>query len=635
MLQTTISPELIQSGTASTMSTTRRKRESTFDNDDTSNKSHADARRVMQLWLSSVKRSPNNNSTNSTNSTNSRASSQPSQASGSNSTVASTPSSPHTTPLHAQDEPSPTSQASSKPSEGGMKRRKLDLDNPTTDDRSYHQDGFDSEEHQAEPIYPTSNASLEGRTGPSCSLAAKGPHLSRTKSFVCQYPGCEKAYTKPSRLVEHELVHSGERPFKCQEPTCNASFRREAHLATHHKSQHGGARDFICPQPGCTSAFHTQDKLARHFKTHPELADPLLATNALLSSAPPSPTSSLNQRHSRTRSGSLSGYLSGDSSDDSYDTPGSRRAMSVCSEGGDRLAEEIRTARPYACTWEGCLKRFTKHQKLKAHICMAHEGRKPYPCPAEGCDKSYQTPSKLRKHSLQHSQTKRYACAYPGCGEYFIKWSLLQKHTKIDHKTTQCDICGKAILKRNLSAHIKIHDVSRPEVPCTVEGCQKVFSTERTLATHVKASHPSPSGPPQFKCEYEDCGQAFSFKHVLERHIHNRHTNPKMKRKKRSDALEFDVIDALAGFDDEDEVTKVPFACQVPGSSCNRRFTTEALLKRHLKSRAHATGEVTGLAVLRAMEQDENRAIQDMIALHLDASNSGRNSSCNSPNHCV
>ncbi|KAG0067240.1 Strongly-conserved Zn-finger binding protein (TFIIIA) [Linnemannia elongata] len=444
-----------------------------------------------------------------------------------------------------------------------MKRRKLDLDKPTTDDRSDHQDGFDSEEHQAEPIYPTSNASLEGRTGPSCSLAAKGPLLSRTKSFVCQYPGCEKAYTKPSRLVEHELVHSGERPFKCQEPTCNASFRREAHLATHHKSQHGGARDFICPQPGCTSAFHTQDKLAH------------------------------------------------------------------------RLAEEIRTARPYACTWEGCLKRFTKHQKLKAHICMAHEGRKPYPCPAEGCDKSYQTPSKLRKHSLQHSQTKRYACAYPGCGEYFIKWSLLQKHTKIDHKTTQCDICGKAILKRNLSAHIKIHDVSRPEVPCTVEGCQKVFSTERTLATHVKASHPSPSGPPQFKCEYEDCGQAFSFKHVLERHIHNRHTNPKMKRKKRSDALEFDVIDALAGFDDEDEVTKVPFACQVPGSSCNRRFTTEALLKRHLKSRAHATGEVTGLAVLRAMEQDENRAIQDMIALHLDASNSGRNSSCNSPNHCV
>ncbi|KAF9152913.1 hypothetical protein BG015_004496 [Linnemannia schmuckeri] len=204
-------------------------------------------------------------------------------------------------------------------------------------------------------------------------------------------------------------------------------------------------------------------------------------------------------------------------------------------------------------------------------------------------------------------------------------------HTKINHKTTQCNICGKAILKRNLSAHMKIHDASRPEVPCTVEGCQKVFSTERTLATHIKTSHPSSSGTPQFKCEYEDCGQAFSFKHVLERHIRNRHTNPQTKRKKRNDALEFDVIDALAGFDDEDEAAKLPFACQVPGSGCNRRFTTEALLKRHLKSRMHMSGEVTGLAVLRAMEQDENRTIQDMIALHLDASNSSSN--LNSPSN--
>lgn len=208
MLQTTISPERIQAGTASTMSTTRRKRESTFDNDDTSNKTHNDARRAMQLWLSSVKRSLNNNSTNSNSS--SRASSQPSQASGSNSTVASTPSSPQTTPLHTQDEPSTDSQGSSKPSEGVLKRRKLDLDESMTGDRSSHQDGSDSDDYQAEPIYHTSSASTKSRAGSSRSSVAKGPPSSRTKSYVCQHPGCQKAYTKPSRLAEHELVHSGE-----------------------------------------------------------------------------------------------------------------------------------------------------------------------------------------------------------------------------------------------------------------------------------------------------------------------------------------------------------------------------------------------------------------------------------------
>ncbi|KAG0280863.1 hypothetical protein BGZ95_008290 [Linnemannia exigua] len=298
--------------------------------------------------------------------------------------------------------------------------------------------------------------------------------------------------------------------------------------------------------------------------------------------------------------------------------------MSVSSEAGDRLAEEIMLLRPYPCTWKGCTKRFKKHQKLKAHICMVHEGRKPYPCTADGCDKSFQTPSKLRKHALSHSESKRYACAYHGCGEYFTKWSLLQKHTKIDHKTTQCETCGKGVLKRNLNAHMKIHNISRPEVPCTLEGCQKVFSTERTLAAHMKVSHPDASGPPQFRCEYKDCGQSFTFKHVLERHIRNIHANPKATRKRRSDALEFDAIDTLTGFNDEDEMKKMPFACRVPG--CNRRFTTEVLLKRHLKSRAHRkekdnSGKLTGLAVLQAMEQEENRAIQDMIALHLDSVN--------------
>ncbi|KAG0215858.1 hypothetical protein BGX33_000787 [Mortierella sp. NVP41] len=520
-----------------------------------------------------------------------------------------------------------------------MKRRKLDeVATTTSDAHSSYQDGSSSDENEDGLPYHTPETLSKDRAGTSRSSAKASP-LSKTKSYTCLYPGCTKSYTKPSRLAEHER-----RPFKCHESGCKASFRREDHLATHQKSQHGGPRDFVCPQPGCTSAFHSQDKLTRHFKTHAELADPQLATTAFSLSAPPSPTSS-HQRHARTRSSSLTGSIAplnltddddDDDDDDENDITGQhqqhqqqqRRQMSVDPEAPDRLAEVIRRTRPYACAWEGCLKRFTKHQKLKAHVCMVHEGRKPYPCLADGCDKSFQTPSKLRKHSLQHTEAKRYACAYLGCGEYFTKWSLLQKHTKISHKTTQCDVCGKAILKKNLSAHIKIHDTSRPEVPCTVEGCRKVFSTERTLATHIKTAHiVSSEATAQFKCDYKSCEQAFSFKHVLERHIRNIHTNLKKTKKKRGDTLEFDVIDALAGFAEDDVSTKLPYACQIPG--CNRRYSTEVLLKRHLKSRMHKTGEVTGLQVLQAMDQDENRAIQDMIALHLDTGSSNNRKTSN------
>ncbi|KAF9928733.1 hypothetical protein FBU30_002151 [Linnemannia zychae] len=241
--------------------------------------------------------------------------------------------------------------------------------------------------------------------------------------------------------------------------------------------------------------------------------------------------------------------------------------MSMSSEGGDRLADDIKSIRPYACTW---------------------------------------------------GETKRYVCAYPDCGEYFTKWSLLQKHTKISHKTSKCEICGKAILKKNLSAHVKIHDASRPEVPCTVEGCQKVFSTERTLATHIKTAHPSsPADTQRFECTFDNCGQSFSFKHVLKRHIRNIHTLPKAgPTKQRNDMLEFDVIDELAGLNEEDEMIKLPFVCEILG--CNRRYSTKALLKRHLKSSIHKSDGMKGLAALEAMEQEENQAIQEIIALHLD-----------------
>ncbi|KAF9958874.1 hypothetical protein BGZ72_010768 [Mortierella alpina] len=253
------------------------------------------------------------------------------------------------------------------------------------------------------------------------------------------------------------------------------------------------------------------------------------------------------------------------------------RQSSIGPETIRRIAEEITKEKPYACTWEGCVKRFTKHQKLKAHVCMVHEGRKPYPCTHEGCAMSFQTPSKLRKHHLVHS-----------------------------------------VLNKTLRAHMKMHDASRPQVTCTAEGCTKVFSTGRTLAAHVKLAHQSPECAPNFKCEYTGCGKAFSYKHVLERHrkrIHEAST----PRKKRRDAIEGTFMDSIVGFTAGDTEAKLPFACMVPG--CTRRYTTEKLLQRHLQSQVHEVGDVTGMDVLHSMAEAENQSIRDMIHLHIQDQN--------------
>ncbi|KAF9357839.1 hypothetical protein BGX26_002998 [Mortierella sp. AD094] len=368
--------------------------------------------------------------------------------------------------------------------------------------------------------------------------------LSRTKMYECLHPDCGKAYTKPSRLAEHERTHTNERPFKCYQEGCHASFTREDHFATHLKS-HDSTREFRCNQQGCTKAYYTKDKLNRHLKSHDGIANilELSLTTSQPSSQPRSDISSDPSTLSHNE----------DDKGQEYITTIDLR----------KVAEEIIKEKPYACSWDGCIKRFTKHQKLKAHICMVHEGRKPYPCTHEDCSMSFQTPSKLRKHQLVHSGMS--ACL------------IIEFHM------------------------FKIQNL--------------YLITERTLATHIKTVHEKKVETPKFKCEYEGCGIGFDFKHVLEKHVQRKHLNPQPK-KKRSDAIESTVLDDLLGFTDDDAVKKLPYACSFP--SCEMRYSKERLLRKHLKSSAHRTGEITGTEFLHSMDEVENQTIRHMIELNLE-----------------
>ena len=42
--------------------------------------------------------------------------------------------------------------------------------------------------------------------------------------FVCKFDGCDKSYASKNYLVEHERVHTGEKPFQC--PNCQRRFYR-------------------------------------------------------------------------------------------------------------------------------------------------------------------------------------------------------------------------------------------------------------------------------------------------------------------------------------------------------------------------------------------------------------------------
>ncbi|KAG0368825.1 hypothetical protein BGZ54_001079 [Gamsiella multidivaricata] len=239
----------------------------------------------------------------------------------------------------------------------------------------------------------------------------------------------------------------------------------------------------------------------------------------------------------------------------SEDGNSGQRRISLSSDAIQRLADQIEKEKPYVCTWEGCFKRFKKHRKLKTHVCMVHEGCKPYPCTYEGCEMSFQTPSKLQKHQLGHS--------------------------------------GMSSSESTSS------------------------SSEYTLATHIKSMHNKDPDAPKFKCEYDGCNVGYEYKHVLERHIQRVHLGPKIPRKKRSDAIiSSGPLDDLLGFTQTDVVDKLPYACNILG--CERRYTTERLLRRHLRSQEHRTGDTTGAEAIQSMEEAENQAIRDIIDMSLE-----------------
>jgi uncharacterized Zn-finger protein len=52
--------------------------------------------------------------------------------------------------------------------------------------------------------------------------------------------------------------------------------------------------------------------------------------------------------------------------------------------------------RPYACTFDGCHKRFSEKSGLKRHIAT-HTDIKPFPCTFVGCSKRFKDKSYLGK----------------------------------------------------------------------------------------------------------------------------------------------------------------------------------------------------------------------------------------------
>lgn len=96
------------------------------------------------------------------------------------------------------------------------------------------------------------------RTFPSKRFLAR--HLAPNRK---RCPVCCKRFRHISNVVNHERVHTGEKPFAC--PVCRKSFAQEGNLRTHVRI-HSGHTPYVCPV--CRKSFAQMANLRSHSRTH-------------------------------------------------------------------------------------------------------------------------------------------------------------------------------------------------------------------------------------------------------------------------------------------------------------------------------------------------------------------------------
>lgn len=256
--------------------------------------------------------------------------------------------------------------------------------------------------------FPIGLKPKRNRSGTVSSVSTSSSR--RPKNYFCDYKDCNKAFTRPSLLTEHQqTVHQGLKRFECNR--CQKSFSRKTHLERHLLSHlTNEEKPFHCSI--CNKGVITQQQLNRHEITH---------TKSF--SCPYNNCQEAFYKHPQLRSHILSVHLE-------------KLVCKHCSKNFQRpyrLENHIKkhhnpdVVTPYNCSFPNCLRSFKTWTQLTLHTKNDHPKLQ-----CNICNKFLVGETGLKMHMKIHDDTlvtrnwKCSLCKTP-------KRSFPKKQTLIDH----------------------------------------------------------------------------------------------------------------------------------------------------------------------------------------------------------